>query len=124
MRKNLIVTAAATAILLGSMVPVAADTWSGAYDNTIVSSYDDGHVVDVYVESDHTYTIVPRDGSETIEGTWSDANGQSCFTIVSPASYAGGEPLCFELRDYKVGDIFEGSDSTGHFTAEIVAGRN
>ena len=103
--------------------PAFAETWSGAYNNTIVSTYDDGHVVDVYVEPDHSYTIVPRNGGDTIEGTWADKSGESCFTITSPAKYAGGEPLCFALKEYQVGDTFEGTDSTGHFKAEIVKGR-
>ena len=116
----------AGAILVAALVvgvPAIADTWSGVYDNTIVSTYDDGHVVDVYVEADHTYTIVPRSGGETISGTWSDKSGESCFTITDPAQYAGGDPLCFALKDYKIGDTFEGKDSTGHFTALIVKGR-
>ena len=104
-------------------VPAFAGTWSGAYDNTIVSTYDDGHVVDVYVEPDHSYTIVPRAGGDTIYGTWADKGNQSCFTITTPAKYAGGEPLCFALKDYQVGDMFDGADSTGHFKAEIVKGR-
>ena len=103
--------------------PAAADTWSGAYGNTIVSTYDDGHVVNVYVDEDHTYTIVPKAGGEMISGTWEDGGGESCFTITDPASYAGGEPLCFEQKDYQVGDTFEGTDSTGHFAAVIVKGR-
>jgi hypothetical protein len=104
-------------------VSAFADTWSGAYDNTIVSTYDDGHVVDVYVEADHTYSIVPRNGGDTITGTWADSGKQSCFTIKDPAKYAGGAPLCFALKDYEVGDTFDGTDSTGHFKAEIVKGR-
>ena len=114
------------AIALGAFatnVPAFADTWSGAYDNTIVSTYDDGHVVDVYVESDHTYTIVPRNGGDTISGVWADSGNKSCFTIKDPPKYAKGEPLCFALRDYQVGDTFEGTDSTGHFKAVIVKGR-
>ncbi len=116
----------AAAIALAALAfetPAFADTWTGAYENTIVSTYDDGHIVDVYVEPDHSYTIVPRDGSATISGTWSDKTGESCFTITDPAEYAGGDPLCFAIKEYKVGDTFEGSDSTGHFTAEIVKGR-
>ena len=114
----------ATVAALAFAAPALADTWSAAYDNTIVSTYDTGKVVDVYVEPDHSYTIVPRDGSEEITGTWDDATGKSCFTIKEPASYAGGDPLCFEIRNYKVGDTFEGADSTGHFKAEIVKGRS
>ena len=116
----------AAAIALGAIAfgsSAYADTWSGAYGNTIVSTYDDGHVVDVYVEPDHTYTIVPRDGGETISGTWSDNSGESCFTITAPAKDAGGAPLCFAIKEYKVGDTFDGKDSTGHFSAEIVKGR-
>jgi len=114
------------AIALGAFaanVPAFADTWSGAYDNTIVSTYDDGHVVDVYVEADHTYTIVPRGGGDTISGVWADRGSKSCFTIKEPAKDAGGDPLCFAVRDYQVGDTFEGTDSTGHFKALIVKGR-
>jgi hypothetical protein len=114
------------AIALGAFsagAPAFAGTWTGAYDNTIVSTYDDGHVVDVFVEPDHSYTIVPRSGGDEITGTWADKGNQSCFTITAPAKYAGGEPLCFGLKDYEVGDTFDGTDSTGHFKAEIVKGR-
>ena len=106
------------AIALGAFaisVPAIADTWTGAYDNTIVSTYDDGHVVDVYVEPDHSYTIVPRNGGDEITGVWADSGNKSCFTIKAPAKYVGSEPLCFALKDYQVGDMFDGTDSTGHF---------
>ena len=118
------VIASVAAVLAVFVSPSFADTWSGAYDNTIVSTYDSGKVVDVYVEPDHTYSIVPRDGSDEITGVWADEGSQSCFTIKEPASYAGGDPLCFPLKDYQVGDTFEGADSTGHFVAKIVKGRS
>ena len=122
MRNRLIAVASVACVTF--FTPVFADTWSAAYDNTIVSTYDDGHVVDVYVEADHSYTIVPRDGSDEISGTWSDDTGESCFKIISPAAYAGGSPLCFPIKDYQIGDTFEGTDSTGHFVAKIVKGRS
>lgn len=122
MKKRLITSAAAVLVVIVS--PSFADTWSAAYDNTIVSTYDSGKVVDVYVEADHSYSIVPRDGSGEITGTWSDSTGESCFTIEAPAAYAGGAPLCFPIKDYQVGDSFEGTDSTGHFVAKIVKGRS
>lgn len=105
--------------------PAWADTWTGAYKGTIVSTYADGHVVNVYVEPDHTYSIVPADGSAPLKGTWADANGQSCFTVTDPPPAPGTEaqPVCFPLKEYKVGDTFEGEDSTGKFTGVIKAGR-
>ena len=103
--------------------PASADTWSGAYSATIVSTYGDGHVVKVYVEPDHTYRIVPASG-EAITGTWADSSSQSCFTITAPAAYAGGAPSCYPLRDYKVGDAFDGVDAQGQsFHGVIAAGR-
>lgn len=121
MKKMCLAAIALAAIAFES--PAFADTWTGAYGNTIVSTYDDGHIVDVFVEPDHTYTIVPRNGGDTISGTWSDKTGESCFTITDPAKYVGSDPLCFAIKDYKIGDTFDGKDSTGHFTAEIVKGR-
>ena len=113
-------TGAAAALFATS---ASADTWSGVYDATIVSTYADGHVVRVYVDPDHTYRIVPTSG-ETIRGTWSDNAYQSCFVIISPAAYAGGAPSCYPLRDYKVGDAFDGVDAAGaSFHGVITAGR-
>lgn len=115
-----IILAAALAVAAAS--PALADTWSAAYAGTITATYADGHAVKVYVEPDHSYSIVPAEG-ETIRGTWKDGGGQSCFTIVTPAAYAGGAPVCIAAKDYQVGDSFEGEDATGHFTGVIAAGR-
>ncbi len=102
--------------------PAAADTWSAAYSGTIVATYADGHAVKVFVEPDHSYSIVPASG-ETIHGTWQDSGGQSCFSITSPAAYAGGAPVCVPDKDYQVGDGFDGQDATGAFHGVISSGR-
>ncbi len=117
MRKSLIAL-----IALVAASPAAADTWSGAYDATIVSTYANGTVVKVYVNADHSYSIGLPDG-KTLKGTWADAGGQSCFTPVDPPAPAGAKPSCFPLKDYKVGDTFAGEDATGKFTGVITAGR-
>jgi hypothetical protein len=97
--------------------PTLADTWSAVYGNTITSTYTDGRVVKVYVDVDHSYSILLPNG-QTLKGTWADAGGQSCFTLSS-----GGKPSCFPIKDYKVGDTFGGSDATGSYTGVITAGR-
>jgi len=104
------------AVLLAAS-PAVADTWTGVYDGTIVSTYGDGRVVKVYVNADHSYSIALPDGRE-LRGTWADADGQSCFTLSS-----GGKPTCFPIKEYKVGDTFVGEDPTGKFTGVIQAGR-
>jgi len=100
-----------------------ADTWAGAYKGTIVSTYTDGRVVKVYVEPDHTYSIDPGNGGTKVKGTWSDADGQSCFTATDPPPAPDAKPICFPLKEYKVGDTFDGEDASGKFTGEIKAGR-
>ncbi len=107
----------ATVLLAAASGPAFADTWSGAYGNTITSTYGDGRVVKVYVEADHSYSIVLPNG-QTLKGTWADADGQSCFTLSS-----GGKPSCFPIKAYAVGDTFVGSDATGTYSAVITAGR-
>ena len=102
-------------------VPANADTWTGAYGNTIVSTYSDGRVVKVYVNEDHSYSIALPNGS-TLKGTWADADGQSCFTTTDPAPAPGSKPICFPVREYKLGDSFDGSDSSGNFKGVIQAG--
>jgi len=106
-----------TGIALLAASPAVADTWTGVYDGTIVSTYGDGRVVKVYVNADHSYSIALPDGKE-LRGTWADADGQSCFTLSS-----GGKPTCFPIKEYKVGDTFTGEDPTGKFTGVIQAGR-
>lgn len=117
---NLICSAVIYAGLTAS--PAFADTWSGAYDNTIVSTYTDGRTVKVFVAPDHSYFIVLADGSK-LKGTWTDGGGQSCFTVTDPPPAPGAKPVCFPLKEYKVGDTFEGSDATGSFKSVIQAGR-
>ena len=115
---------AAAGLLAGAAAgPAAADTWSGAYGNTVVATYTDGRVVKIFVEPDHTYTIVPQGGGETIHGTWADGDGKSCFTITAPASAVGGAPACFPIKDYKVGDSFDAVDATGTAHSMITSGR-
>lgn len=104
--------------LVSAATPAVADTWSGAYGGTIVSTYTDGRVVDVFVNADHSYSIAKADGTPILKGTWADANGQSCFT---PAP--SGKPVCFPVKEYKVGDTISGSDPSGSFTGVIKAGR-
>jgi hypothetical protein len=99
-----------------------ADTWSVAYSGTIVATYADGHSVRVFVEPDHTFSIVPASG-ETLHGAWQDQGGQSCFTITAPASAAGGAPTCITAKEYQAGDSFDGKDGVGPFHAVINAGR-
>jgi hypothetical protein len=107
----------ATALMCAATVPALADTWTGVYGNTITSTYSDGRVVKVYVNADHSYTVALQ-GGKTLNGSWADANGQSCFTLSS-----GGTPSCFPIKEYQVGDSLSGTDSTGSFTGVISAGR-
>ena len=111
---------AAVAVIGLAALPAQAGTWTGAYGNTIVSTYQDGRVVKVYVQPDHTYSIA-LPGGKTLKGTWADANGESCFTLSNPAP--GAKPTCFPEKAYKVGDTFSGKDASGSFTGKIVAGR-
>ena len=106
-----------TVALICAATPAFADTWTGAYGNTITSTYSDGRVVKVYVNADHSYSVVLPDG-KTLNGTWADAGGQSCFTLST-----GGKPSCFPIKEYQVGDTFSGTDATGSFTGVITAGR-
>jgi hypothetical protein len=112
---------AGVAVVL-SAVPAAADTWSGAYGNTIDATYTDGRTAKVFVEPDHTYTIKLPDGT-ILKGRWADAGGKSCFTLTEPAAKPGDKIPCFPVKEYKVGDTFAGEDSTGSFTSVINAGR-
>jgi hypothetical protein len=107
-----------TGAVLLAATPAIADTWTGAYDATIVSTYGDGRVVKVYVNADHSYSIGLPDG-KTLKGTWADADGHRCFKL----SDGGGKPTCFPIKEYKIGDTFSGEDSTGKFTGVIQAGR-
>ncbi len=110
------------AALLCAATPALADTWTGVYGNTITSTYADGRVVKVYVEADHTYSILLPDGAK-LKGSWADADGQSCFTLTDPPPAPGAKPSCFPLKEYKVGDTFAGEDVTGRYTGAISAGR-
>ena len=112
----------AAAALLCAVMPAVADTWTGAYGNTITSTYADGRVVKVYVEPDHTYSIVLPNGAK-LKGTWADADGKSCFTLTVPPPPPGSEPSCFPLKEYKVGDTFSGEDKTGKYVGVINSGR-
>lgn len=102
--------------------PAVAGTWDGAYNATVVSTYTDGRTAKVFVNADHTYTIALPNGA-TLKGTWADAGGQSCFTLTDPAPKPGDKPVCFPVKEYKVGDTYGGEDATGKFTAVIQAGR-
>jgi hypothetical protein len=106
-------------IALLAASPAVADTWTGAYDATIVSTYGDGRVVKVYVNADHSYSIA-LPGGKTLNGIWADADGQSCFTL---SGSSGAKPTCFPIKEYRVGDTFSGEDPTGKFTGVIQAGR-
>ncbi len=112
----LVVAALATAVV----VPAFADTWTGAYDGTIESTYADGRVVKVYVNADHSYSIALPDGA-ILKGTWADAGGQSCFFPTNPPP--GAKPSCFPVKEYKIGDTFTGEDASGKFSGVIKAGR-
>jgi hypothetical protein len=100
----------------------SADTWTGAYGGTIESTYADGRVVKVYVNADHSYSIALQNGT-VLKGTWADAGGQSCFTMTDPPQKPGDKPSCFPIKEYRVGDTFQGEDVTGKFTGVIKDGR-
>jgi len=109
-------------LMAATAFPAAADTWTAAYDGTIMSTYTDGRTAKVYVNADHSYSIaLPND--TVLKGTWADADGQSCFTLTDPAPAPGAKPVCFPIKEYKVGDSFTGEDATGKFTGVIKAGR-
>lgn len=112
-----------SAILMsGAVVPALADTWTAAYDGTINSTYADGRTAKVYVNVDHSYSVALPNGT-VLKGIWADNNGQSCFTLTDPAPAANATPTCFPVKEYKVGDSFEGEDLTGKFTGTIRSGR-
>ena len=119
-------TMAAAAVLALALCAVAgaasAETWSAAYTGTVTATYEDGRTAKVFVEPDHTYTIMPASG-DPIHGTWKDSGSKSCFTITDPASMAGGAPTCLPAKEYQVGDSFSGKDPSGAFTAVISGGR-
>jgi hypothetical protein len=110
------------AVGLAGAPAAIAGTWTGVYGNTITSTYSDGRVVRVFVEPDHTYSIVLPDGAK-LTGTWADAVGQSCFTVTNPPPAPGARPSCFPLKEYKVGDSFSGEDASGKYVGVISAGR-
>lgn len=118
MRKTLVL-----ACLIITAAPAAAGTWDAAYGNTVVSTYADGRVVKVYVNADHTYSLLLPDGKTTIKGTWADADGQSCFTATDPAPKPGDKPVCFPIMEHKVGEPYSGEDASGKFTSVIKPGR-
>ena len=120
--KKLIAGALVLADAAIAAAPAAAGTWDGAYGGTIVATYADGHTVKVFTNADHTFKIQPAAG-DPLTGTWKDEATQSCFTITAPAAAVGGPPTCMPLKEYKVGDTFEGKDATGAFHAVITAGR-
>lgn len=115
--------AALLAGLIAVAAPAAAGTWDGAYGATIVSTYTDGRVVKVWVNADHTYSLLLPDGKTTIKGTWADANGQSCFTTTDPPPSPDAKPVCFPIREHNVGDSYGGEDASGKFTSVVQAGR-
>jgi hypothetical protein len=119
MRKLLLAISALAAIATTS---ASADTWTGAYGGTIESTYADGRVVKVFVNQDHSYSIALKNGT-ILKGMWADADGQSCFTMTDPAQKPDDKPTCFPIKEYKVGDTFQGEDSTGRFTGVVKAGR-
>ena len=109
--------------LIAATTSASAGTWDGAYNGTVVSTYADGRVVKVYVNADHTYSLLLPDGKTMIKGTWADADGQSCFTATDPPPPAGAKPVCFPIREHNVGDTYGGEDASGKFTAVVQAGR-
>ena len=119
MRTSLLAIAVLTTL---AVTPASADTWTGAYGGTIDSIYSDGRVVKVYVNTDHSYSIALKNGT-ILKGTWADAGGLSCFTMTDPPQKPGDKPTCFPIKEYKVGDTFQGEDTTGKFTAVIKPGR-
>ena len=66
--------------------------------------------------------ITMPDGSK-LKGIWADGAGGSCFTVTDPPPKPGVTPTCFPIKNYKVGDTFEGSDAFGNFTGVVQAGR-
>ena len=114
--------ALAMAFLVAAAAPAAADTWSAAYDGTILSTYTDGRTAKVYVNADHSYSVVLPNGT-ILKGTWADSDGKSCFTLTDPPAAPSSKPACFVAKEYKVGDSFSGEDATGKFTGMIQAGR-
>ena len=87
------------AVLAAGLIagPAAADTWTAAYSGTIVATYADGHLVKVFVEPDHTFSIVPASG-EALRGTWQDAGGQSCSPSRRPQPPPAARPAASRSR--------------------------
>lgn len=108
--------------VVGCTVPASADTWSAAYSGTISAAYTDGRTAKVLVNADHSYSVVLPNGT-VLKGTWADADGKSCFTLTDPPATPGSKPTCFEAKEYKVGDSFEGEDASGKFKGTVQAGR-
>jgi len=119
---NAYCVAAALCVIAFAIAPAAAGTWTDSNNATIVSTYADGRVVKVFVQPDHTYSIALPDG-KMLKGTWQDADGQSCFTVTDPPQAPDAKPVCFPLKEYKVGDTFSGEDAGGKFTGLITAGK-
>jgi hypothetical protein len=115
--KKLLGAAALAAATVFAGAALANDTLDATFGNTVTVTNSEGAVVSYYMNEDGTYSMTA--GEDTINGTWTEADGQVCLTP------EGGEEACSPVVDGKsVGDTWEGEGSDGStLTFAIVEGR-
>lgn len=101
----------------------AADPMGVAYGNTVTITNVKGEASKLFIEPDNTYSITLADGT-VHKGTWSVAEGQTCFAQTDPAPAPDYKPACNPTETgRKVGDTWEDGEGETKVTVAIVAGR-
>jgi len=122
--KNLLTMGMAAALAaLGLAGAARASDMSSVFGNTIQITAANGAVVKLYMDANGSYDQKLPNGVET-RGTWTDADGKTCFTQTSPAPPAGTPANCVPSSSHKVGETWTSTDGTGATSSvTIVAGR-
>ena len=93
---------------------------SGLFGNTLQIIGPNGGVTKLYVNADATYSRVDSAGNTT-SGSWSETDGQLCFTQQSPSQSAA---RCGPAISQSVGNSWSGTRPDGSVSQlTIVAGR-
>jgi hypothetical protein len=129
MRKILLATAAAAAVLGFATAAMADDKMAGTYGNTVLVTNAAKEVTTYWFKADKTVKLKDAKGQD-LNATWelTEADTKICLTAVLPAGATppegGVKPSCSEFVGSKVaGDKWDQKDAEGKpIAVEIKAG--
>jgi len=108
-------------LLAAAGAGIYADPLSNYYGNTLIGTTAGEKSARASLSRDGTFVGTTPQGT-SVQGRWSTATGQLCFTVTEPAPNQA-QPVCIPLAAHKVGDKWTVNDGQREWKVSLQTGK-